>query len=198
LLSFGLVSSSGSLGSWLGVTSWKTWGSSEILLGLSVFGSSDQESVRSGWGGHNKLIEGEALSSGLDNSSSGGLGESEGSDGHLWDLVESVIVSDGGDSDDDLILSLKELSNLGDGDWWSVDSGGDESSQDGLAETGVGSSGKESEESDKKMDVQVLGFGFLLVGALDSSSSDKINTLLPQLVILLISLTILYVFLFYI
>ena len=114
LLSLALVSLLVGSNSWLGVRPWKSSGSSEVLLGFSVFGSSDQKSVRSSWAGHHELIESHALSTGLNNSSSGSLGESEGGDGHLWDVKESDIIGDGGDGDNNLVLSLKELSNLGD------------------------------------------------------------------------------------
>ena len=102
------------------------------------------------------MIESKAFTTSLDNSSSGRFGESKSSDGHLWDIHESNIIGDGGDGNDNLILTLEEVSNLGDGDWWSVDSGGDQSSKNGLAERRISSSGQESEQSDEKMDVQVL------------------------------------------
>ena len=47
------------------------------------------------------------------------------------------------------------LANSGNRDWWSVRSAGDESSQDGLAESRVGSSGHEPEETDHEVHVEV-------------------------------------------
>ena len=108
---------------WLGVRSWKTWSSTEVLLGLSILGCSEQNGVGTGWAGHNKLVEGKALTSSSNDSSSSTLSESKSGNGHLlWGIKKSVVISDGGNNDGDFVLSLKELSNLGDGDWWSVDS----------------------------------------------------------------------------
>ena len=112
MLSFALVGSVGGLGSWLGVSSWKTSSLTKVLLGLSIFRASDQKSVGTGWSGHNQLIESEAFATSLNDSSSSRFGESKSSDGHLWDIHESSIVGDGSDGNNNLILSLKELSNL--------------------------------------------------------------------------------------
>jgi hypothetical protein len=61
------------------------------------------------------LVKSEALASSSDNSGSGTLGESKSGNGHLlWGIKKSVIISDGGNNDGNLVLSLKELSNLGD------------------------------------------------------------------------------------
>jgi len=65
-----------------------------MLLGFSILGCSEQDGVGTGWGGHDQLIESEALSTGFDNLSSGGLGESEGTNGKLWNSKESVVISD--------------------------------------------------------------------------------------------------------
>ena len=55
------------------------------------------------------MIEGEALSSGSNNSCSGTLGESKSSDGHLlWCIKKSVIIGNGGDDDGDLVSRVKE------------------------------------------------------------------------------------------
>lgn len=93
-----------------------------MLFGFSILGGSEQNGVgtyiiiiieirlyiltlqlknkkricvlHTGWGGHDQLIESNALSTGFDNLSSGGLGESEGSYGKLWSIKKSDVISD--------------------------------------------------------------------------------------------------------
>ena len=84
-----------------------------MLLGFSILGGSEKDSSGTGWAGHDELIESDALSSGSNDSSSGTLSESEGSDGHLlWGVKKSVVIGNGGNNNGNLVLSLKELSNL--------------------------------------------------------------------------------------
>ena len=57
------------------------------------------------------MIEGDAFTAGLDNAGTGSFGEFEGSDGHTsGNFKNANIVSDGGDSDDNL-SSDKVLNN---------------------------------------------------------------------------------------
>ena len=134
-----------------------------MLLGFSSLVGSNEESIGSSGSSHDELVEGHAFSSGLDDFSSGGLSESEGGDGHLGEIEDSEIISDGSDDNSDFILSVEELDELLDGDRGSVDSGRNESSQDSLSESGVSSSGEESEKLNKEMQVKVSGSGVLLV-----------------------------------
>tara|TARA_B110001450_G_C17509725_1_gene435870 strand:+ start:415 stop:837 length:423 start_codon:yes stop_codon:yes gene_type:complete len=122
------------------------------------------------------LIKGEAFTTSFDDSCSSGLGESKSGNLHLWYFKKSVIISDFADDDSNLILSLQELANLGDGDWWSVDSGGNESSQDSLVERRFGSSGEESEQFNQKMLIKVGASGVSFVRVLNSTSFHEINT----------------------
>ena len=55
------------------------------------------------WGLHNELVEGHALATGLGDSSSGGLGESEGGNGELWYVNKSIVISDGGNGNDSFV-----------------------------------------------------------------------------------------------
>ena len=115
-----------------------------------------EKTLRTSWGGHNELIEGEALSSGSNDSSSGGLSESKSGNSQFWDFKKSHVISNSGNSHDSLVSSIEVLDDSGDGKRWSVHSGGDESSQDGSCEIRVRSSGQESEQSDEKMNIEVL------------------------------------------
>ena len=80
-----------------------------MFLGFSVFGCSEQEGVGTSWCGHDQLIKGEAFSSGFDNLSSGGFGESKGSDGHLCGFHTSCsnIIGDSSDNNGGFSLSFK-------------------------------------------------------------------------------------------
>ena len=162
---------------WLGVRTRNTWGNTEMLLGLSILGSSQEESIGSSWSGHNELIKGEAFATGLNDLGSSSFGESEGSNSHLWHFNESSVISHSANSDDNFVLSLKKLSTLGDWNWWSVNSGRDESSQNSSSESGVGSSAEESEQLDEKMNIEISASSVVLVRVLNSTSFDEINTL---------------------
>lgn len=59
--------------------------------------------VLTSWSGHNELIEGEAFSTGFDDSCSGGLGESESGNGHLWYIKKSIVISDSANNNGDFI-----------------------------------------------------------------------------------------------
>lgn len=120
---------------------------SEVTSGLSLLGSSEEEGVGSGRRLHDELVKSHASTTSSDDSGTGGLGESESGNVKLGHIEGSLIIGDNSDNDGSAAGILSEASDhAGDGHWGSVDSGGDESSEDGLAETGLGSSGKEGEE----------------------------------------------------
>jgi len=120
---------------------------SEMASGLSLLGSSEEEGVRSGRSLHDELVKSHARATGGDDSGTSGLGESEGGNVELGDLEGSKIIGDNSDNNGSAAGVLSEASDhSGDGHRGSVDSGGNESSEDGLAEVGSGSSGEEGEE----------------------------------------------------
>jgi hypothetical protein len=130
----------------LGVTAGNTEGS-PVASGFSLLGSSEEEGVGSGRSLHDELVEGHASTTSGDDSGTGGLGESESGNVKLGHIEGSLIIGDNSDNDGSAASVLSEASDhAGDGHWGSVDSGGNESSEDGLAETGVGSSAQEGEE----------------------------------------------------
>ena len=134
--------------------------------------------VLTSWRLHNELVEGHALATSLGDSGSSGLSESESSNGELGNLEHSLIIGNGGNDDDSSVLVLsKVLHKLGEGERWSVNSGGNKSSEDGLAELGVSSSGEELVELHEEVMVEVLAFGVLLVLVHNSSSLYQINAL---------------------
>ena len=67
---------------------------------------------RTGWGGHDQLIEGEALTSGLDDSGSSGLGESKSGDSHLWYIKKSIVISYFANNNGDFVPTIENSKNL--------------------------------------------------------------------------------------
>lgn len=77
----------------------------EVLDGLTgVLWSTEEDDVAASWGTESELVEGEALTTGLLNAGTGGGGEAQSAHGHLRHLIETVVVSDGGDDGADLAL----------------------------------------------------------------------------------------------
>lgn len=74
----------------------------EVPLGLSVSGASQEQHVLAGGGKLGELIEGVGLSSSSHNPLSGGSGELKGGDSEsLGDVEEPDVVGDGADDGDD-------------------------------------------------------------------------------------------------
>lgn len=148
---------------WLGLVSSQ---SSEVRKSLSGSGSSEQENVLSKRFDLGELVESEALSSGLENSGSGSLGELQGANSDLWDSEHSLVVEDfSGDGEDlgSLLLSVGDLSESGQRDGVSGGSGLSESLVENAVELGVGSSGQELIELEQQLVVFVGGGGLSLL-----------------------------------
>jgi hypothetical protein len=124
------------------------WGSavtevSDRLTG--VLGTTEKDSVGSLWTAKSQLIKSDALTTGLDNSGSGGLSESESSDSKLRNLQKTSIVSDGTNNNSSLaILSLQVSSQTRDGDRRVVDLGHSQSLDNSRGELGLGTSRQET------------------------------------------------------
>lgn len=100
---------------------------------------------------HNEFVESQALAACLGDAGACRLGETKGGDRDLWEIEDALIVSDGADANSDSFLVGSEvLDELGKGERRPVGSGGNESSEDGLGESGVGSAGQESEQLHRK------------------------------------------------
>lgn len=68
----------------------RVWSESEMLdCFTGILWSAEEEGVGTGWGALRKFIEGEALTAGLEDASTGGCGEAEGGDGHLGNFEET-------------------------------------------------------------------------------------------------------------
>lgn len=92
----------------------------ESLTG--VLGATDQQGVAAGGGTQSQLVEGQGLATGGDDAAAGGSGESQSGDGHLGDLEKTVVIRDGADDDDGLVLLVADLAlDAGQGNGGSVD-----------------------------------------------------------------------------
>ena len=139
---------------------------------------------------HNEFVKSHALAAGLGDSGAGSLGEAEGSNSHLGQVEDALVVSDGADGDGNAVSLVAEvLDDLGERKRGAHSSGGHQSSQDGLGEHGVGSAGQESEQLHtstlarqlsylhEQVVVKVLAVSVLLVLILESASGGQIDTL---------------------
>ena len=140
------------------MVSWDSWSSSPVSHGLSSSDSSKKPGAGAGWGDLGELVESEALSTGLLDSGSGGVGELEGANSQLRDLNDSLVVQHWADDTEDLglfLLGVSELDQLGEGDWVPGNSGLVQSLVHDLVESGVSSSGQEG--------VQLVKVRFLVI-----------------------------------
>ncbi len=116
------------------------WSHTEVPESLTGLWTSEEEGVGSGWRTESELIQREDLTAGSDDASAGSGGEAERSDGELWDGQEAVVISDGTDNDNGLVVGL--LGNVGndsgDRHWWPVDAGHKQTAEDDLVEGGLG------------------------------------------------------------
>lgn len=77
----------------------------EVLDGLAgVLGSTEEQSVGTSRRARSELVNSEALSTSLGNASARGRSESQGGDGQLGNLDNTVVVRDGANDDDGLAL----------------------------------------------------------------------------------------------
>ena len=83
-----------------------------------------------------------------------------------------MVISDGSDNDGNFFAVLDVSDDSGHGYRGSGSAGSLQSSEDGLGETGLTSSGEEGEELDEEMGVQVLGFSGSLVTLSEAASFD--------------------------
>lgn len=136
----------------------------ESLTG--VLGATDQQGVAAGGGTQSQLVEGQGLATGGDDAAAGGSGESQSGDGHLGDLEKTVVIRDGADNDDGLVLLVADLAlDAGQGNGGSVDPGHKEAAEDDLVEGRVGSAGQEPVKLHQELEVHIVALGRLAVGA---------------------------------
>ena len=77
----------------------------EVLHGLArVLRATEEDGVGASRGTEGELVEGEALTAGLNDAGACGGGEAESADGQLRELKETGVVGDAGDGGDGLAL----------------------------------------------------------------------------------------------
>ena len=146
-------------------------GSTEMLLGLSGGGGSQEERVGTSGGLHDEFVKSEAFAAGLGDSGAGSFGEAESGDSQLGAVKDSLVISDGGDGNSDsFLLGSEMLLDLGDRQWGAVGSGSDKSPEDSGGELRAGSAGKEAEQLHEQVVVKILAFRVCLVLFLISAS----------------------------
>jgi len=77
----------------------------EMLDSLSgILWSTEEKSVASGWGTLSQLIQSQDLTTSCKDASTGSSGEAESSNTELWDGQETVVISDGTNDDNSLVV----------------------------------------------------------------------------------------------
>lgn len=113
----------------------------EVLDGLTVvLGATQEQGVGTGGLLERQLVEGQGAAAGGQDARAGGGGEPQGSDLDLGDLEQAVVVGDGADNNDRLLVVavLQVGLDAGQGDGRAVDARGKEAAQDNLVEGRVG------------------------------------------------------------
>lgn len=118
------------------------WSHAEVLDSLSrVLWSSEEKGVASSWSSQRQLIKSQSLTTSSDNASTGCSSESESSNAELGDGQETVVISDGANNHNGLVVGL--LGGVADDSGYrdrrSVNAGHKESAKNNLVEGGVGS-----------------------------------------------------------
>lgn len=144
------------------------WSKAKVLDSLSgVLWASQQQSVASSWSSEGQLIQGQGLTTSSDNASTSGGSETESSDTEFWDGQQTVVIGDGTNNHDCLVVGL--LGDVGgdsrDGHWWSVDARHEESAKDNLVEGGLGTTSEEAVKLDQELEVDVVTLGSFAVCA---------------------------------
>ncbi len=68
--------------------------------------ATEQDGVGAGWGTGGQLVEGDCLTSGVQNALLCGTRESEGGDGELGDFQQPDVISHSPDGDNDLRIAI--------------------------------------------------------------------------------------------
>lgn len=162
----------------LGATS-----NTKVLNGLTgVLLSTEEDTVGTSGAALGELVKSQALTTSLDNTGTGSLGETEGSNLHLGNLNETLIISDGTDDDGDAVLLGGDGQVLGhgaQGHGGTVDLAHTQALEDDLVEAGSGTAGQEAVELDQEVKVDVVALGRGTLQSLDVVVLD-INTLHKQ------------------
>ena len=109
----------------------------EMLDGFtSVLGTSQEQSVGSSWSPESQLVQSQSLTTGGNNASTGSGSETESRNTELGNCQESVIIGDGANNYDGLVVRLLRgvRNDSGDRDGRSVDAGHEKAAENDLVE----------------------------------------------------------------
>lgn len=113
----------------------------EVSDSLTVrSGTSDDQGVLTLGGSQSQLVQGDSLTTSLENGSLGTSSESQSGNSALGELQDSVVISDGTDDDNSLLgstLLLEDACDSGNRDGGLVDLGKEQRSQDDLVEGSI-------------------------------------------------------------
>jgi len=101
-----------------------------------VLWSSEEKSVASSWCSQGQLIKSQNLSTSSQNACASGSGEAQGSNADLWNSQETVVIGNGSNDDDGLVVGLLGCvrNNSGERHWRSVDARHEQATKDDLVE----------------------------------------------------------------
>lgn len=138
----------------------------EVLHGLTgILGPAEKQGVGTGGLLERELVKGQGLASGSENACASRSSEAESSDGNLGDLEEAVVVRDGTNDDDSLLLVavLDVRRDAGEGHGRAVDAAHEQPAKDDLVEGGVGAARKKAIELDEHLEVDIVALWSLAV-----------------------------------
>ena len=118
----------------------------EVLDGLArVLSTTDEDGVGTSGGTESQLIQGQNLTTSLQDTGLGGLGEVKGSNRELGEVQKTRVIGDGTDNNNGLTF-LVVLDNARNSDGRTVDARHKETLQDNLVEVGISTTSKETVE----------------------------------------------------
>lgn len=121
------------------------WAHSKVLNGLSgVLWSSEQKSVASSRSSQRQLIQSQDFTSSSNDAGACGGGEPESSNADLRNSEKTVIIGNGANDDDGLVVRLLRCVryNSGERNWRAVHTGHEQSSENDLVEGSISSACK--------------------------------------------------------
>lgn len=165
----------------------------EVLDGFTgILLAAEQQAVGTGRTALGQLVKGQALTTGLQNAGTGGLGETQSTDLHGGQVKLTLIISDYTNADGNVVLGRGNSQVLGDGAQGhrgAVDLAHAQTLQDNLVEAGAGTAGQEAVELDQEVQVDVVtvrrgALQGLDVVLLDINTLGNVSNLLKRDIIL--------------
>ena len=127
-----------------------------------IAGSLEEDGVLAGWGTLSQLVQGDDLTTGLEDSGTSSLGDGQSGDGQFGNVKQTHIVGDGANHNSDLFLSGL-AAHLGSQSskrkWRAVDLAHKQTLEDDLVELAASSASQESVQLDQKQEVGILALG---------------------------------------